>query len=266
MGSENQFDPKNFSDSARERARDRFKEHLRNHKGARIALTAKSGVWPGLVLVVIGTAILLDHMGVVPADRLWKYWPVLLILVGAVQFVESCNRLFSVMLMLVGTLFLLGNLGYVRFSWSELWPVILIVLGVAMIWGRMTIPTSPARVSGAGEPNTVNATTMFGGVERRITTSNFAGGTVTATFGGVELDFRGADIEGEEAVLYVEALFGGIELVIPERWTAIFEGQSLFGGYSDQTRPPLPDVPGAPPKKRLILRGRAVFGGITVQN
>ena len=107
---------------------------------------------------------------------------------------------------------------------------------------------------------------MFGGVERRIGMNNFAGGTVTAMFGGVELDFRSAEIEGEEAVVLVEAVFGGIEIVVPEGWMVIYEGQSIFGGYNDETRPPLPDVPGAAPRKRLILRGRAVFGGITVKN
>jgi len=64
----------------------------------------------------------------------------------------------------------------------------------------------------------------------------------------------------------VEAVFGGIEIVVPERWTVVYEGQSIFGGYTDETRPPLPDVPGAPPRKRLILRGRALFGGINVKN
>jgi len=107
---------------------------------------------------------------------------------------------------------------------------------------------------------------MFGGVERRVNISNFVGGTATAIFGGVELDFRSAEIEGEEAVVLVEAIFGGIEIVVPERWTVIYEGHSIFGGYSDETRPPLPDVPGAAPKKRLVLRGRAVFGGINVKN
>jgi predicted membrane protein len=147
-----------------------------------------------------------------------------------------------------------------------MWPVILIAAGVAMIAGRLAIPNIPRAGSGPGGPDTVNATTMFGGVERKVTTNSFKGGTVTATFGGVELDFRAADIEGEEAVLYLEAIFGGIEIIIPERWVAVHEGQSIFGGYSDETRPPLPDVPGAPPKKRLILRGQAVFGGITVKN
>jgi predicted membrane protein len=222
-------------------------------------------MWPGLILVIIGTAILLDHLGVIPVDRLWRFWPVILILVGGIRFLESCNRVFSVLLMFFGALLLVGNLGFLRFSWTEIWPVILIAAGIMMISGRLNLPKLPGGAA-VGGPNSVMATTMFGGVERRITTSNFTGGTVTATFGGVELDFRAADIEGEEAVLYVEALFGGIDIVVPERWMVIYEGQSIFGGYSDETRPPLPEVPGASPRKRLILRGQAVFGGITVKN
>jgi len=103
-------------------------------------------------------------------------------------------------------------------------------------------------------------------VERRVHSSNFKGGSITALFGGVEVDFRSADIEGEEAEMFVEAVFGGIELKVPDRWLILWEGQSIFGGYSDETRPPLPDVPGTPPKKQLILRGRAMFGGLVVKN
>ncbi len=87
-----------------------------------------------------------------------------------------------------------------------------------------------------------------------------------SVFGGVEVDFRTADIEGEEAIVYVEAIFGGIELKVPERWKVVFQGQSIFGGYSDETRPPLADALGTAPRKTLILRGKAVFGGINVKN
>ena len=61
-------------------------------------------------------------------------------------------------------------------------------------------------------------------------------------------------------------MFGGIELVVPDRWAVVWEGQNIFGGYSDETRPPLPEVPGAAPKKRLVLRGRAVFAGVSIKN
>jgi predicted membrane protein len=107
---------------------------------------------------------------------------------------------------------------------------------------------------------------LFGGVERRISVNNFRRGNVSAILGGVELDFRSADIEGEEAILYVEAIFGGIELTVPERWHVVYEGESIFGGYNDETRPPVVDAMATAPKKYLILRGRAVFGGITVTN
>jgi predicted membrane protein len=84
--------------------------------------------------------------------------------------------------------------------------------------------------------------------------------------GGIELDFRGAEIEGEEAVLSVEAIFGGIEITVPDHWHVIFEGENVFGGYSDETRAPAVDAMGTTPKKFLILRGRCVFGGISVKN
>jgi hypothetical protein len=82
----------------------------------------------------------------------------------------------------------------------------------------------------------------------------------------VELDFRSAEIEGEEATLFVEAVFGGIEITVPERWIVNFQVQSVFAGYSDETREPLPDAIGTVPRKTLVVRGRATFGGISVKN
>jgi predicted membrane protein len=224
----------------------------------------RAGLFPGLMLILIGSLVLLDHMGIIPADRLWKFWPLLLIAVGAIRLFEGCNRVFGVVLLVVGLLFLGNNLDYIRLSWADLWPIALIGAGFAIIWSRFEIPSLPRASSGG--PNSINEYALFGGVERRIHANNFTGGRIEAIFGGVEVDFRSADIEGEEAVVYIEAVFGGVEVTVPDRWVVLWEGQNIFGGYNDETRPPLPDVPGAAPKKRLILRGRALFGGITVQS
>jgi len=225
----------------------------------------RAGLVPGLVLVLIGAVVLLDHMGLISSDRLWKFWPVALMVLGVAKLMEPCNRVAGAVMTLVGALFLLNNLGYTRLSWWDIWPIALICAGLMLIWNRFEMPKLPPLSSSAG-PSAINEFALFGGVERRVTVGNFTGGTASATFGGVELDFRSADIEGEQAVLYVEAIFGGIEVTVPDRWTVVYEGQSIFGGYSDETRPPLPEVPGAPPRKRLVLRGRAVFGGISVKN
>jgi predicted membrane protein len=224
----------------------------------------RQGLVPGVLMILFGCVILLDHMGYLDANRLWRFWPVILIIVGAVKFFRECNRVVGALMMIAGGVVLLNNLGFAHLSWADLWPFLLITAGATMIWSRMELPRfSPAPASG---PNTVNEFALFGNVDRRIGTTSFQGGRASSIFGAIKLDFRTAEIEGEEAVLYLEAVFGGIELIVPDRWNVQFEGQSIFGGYGDETRAPVVDAMGNSPKKHLILRGRSVFGGVVVKN
>jgi predicted membrane protein len=265
VNGENQFDPNKLRQDLHDRIHERIHDRIRRRQTAPMQRSWASGMLPGLILVFIGTVILLEHMGIVSRSLLWTFWPALLIVLGLVKLFDPHARVFGVVALTVGAIFMLHNLGLTRLSWGDIWPIALIGAGLILIWSRFEMPNLPSSTSG-GATNTINEFAMFGGVERRVSVNNFAGGTVSATFGGVELDFRSADIEGDQAVLYIEAIFGGIEVTVPDRWMVIYEGQSILGGYSDETRPPLPDVPGAPPKKKLILRGRAVFGGISVRN
>jgi predicted membrane protein len=228
-----------------------------------------SGWVPGAILIVLGTLFLLDHLNIINGDVIWKYWPLLLVAVGVGKVINEGKAVGGFVLILVGIFFMAQHLGYRMFTWDTLWPVIIILAGVAMIWGRFDMgrfDVPRLRPEMGASEKTVQAVAVFGGVERRVHTSNLTGGSLTAMFGGVEMDFRSADIEGEEAVIFLDAMFGGIELVVPDRWAVVWDGQNIFGGYSDETRPPLPDVPGASPRKRLVLRGRAVFGGVSIKN
>lgn len=101
-------------------------------------------------------------------------------------------------------------------------------------------------------------------VERNITAKNFKSGSLSAIFGGFEIDLTRAEIEGDEAVIYAEAFFGGGEIRIPDTWHLVIEGNALFGAFMDETRQRPPE--GATPAKRLIIRGTAVFGGVSIEN
>jgi len=223
-----------------------------------------SGWLPGAILIALGTLFLLDHLGLVNGHLIWKYWPLLLIALGIGKVINEGRRVGGFLLILVGVFFMLEHMGYRMFTWETLWPAILIAAGMAMIWGRFDAPRLKPEASGSDK--NIQAVAMFGGVDRRIHTTHLTGGMLTAVFGGIEMDLRSADIEGEEAVFFLDAMFGGIELVVPDRWAVVWEGQNIFGGYSDETRPPLPEVPGAAPKKRLVLRGRTVFAGVSIKN
>ena len=66
-------------------------------------------------------------------------------------------------------------------------------------------------------------------------------------------------------MLHANALFGGIELRVPETWYVVTRGQGIFGGYTDSTRYVPPSDPDKP-KKTLIVMGTAIFGGVEIRN
>ena len=105
-------------------------------------------------------------------------------------------------------------------------------------------------------------TAVFGGVERRISAQDFRGAQCTAVFGACKIDLRDAQMQGKEATLETYAVFGGIELRIPEDWEVVNRSTAIFGGIGDQRR----HSPTGPDAKTLILEGAAVFGGVQIKD
>jgi hypothetical protein len=103
---------------------------------------------------------------------------------------------------------------------------------------------------------------VFSGVERHISGADFRGAQCTAVFGGCKIDLRDAQIQGREAVLNTYAIFGGVEIWVPEDWEVVNHGVVLFGGMDDHRRRP----PKGPDTKTLILDGATIFGGTDVKN
>jgi len=103
---------------------------------------------------------------------------------------------------------------------------------------------------------------VFSGVERHISAQDFRGAQCTAIFGACKIDLRDAQMQGREATLETYAVFGGIELRIPEDWEVVNRSTAIFGGIGDQRR----HSPTGPDAKTLILEGAAVFGGVQIKN
>jgi LiaI-LiaF-like transmembrane region len=111
--------------------------------------------------------------------------------------------------------------------------------------------------------DTFYRTVVFMGFNRRITSQHFRFGKVSAVFGGFNLDFRGAEMEGDQAVLQIEAVFGGGEIRIPPTWRVSVTAHEVAGAIVDETYA----RPGAvAPAKVLIIHGTTVFGGVVIKN
>lgn len=289
MSDEHNLDPKKLSEGLRDAAR-KFKDDIhdqihrnihdslnwRNDTPGRwrgplvvgIALRGRGrgGLLLGAILVLVGLAFLLDHMGYFSVYSLWRFWPLLVVLAGVLNFV-SRNRPWGVFLMAVGILLQLNELGITHFGWRDFWPMLLIALGLVVLWGSFGWRKSPpVSASTGGDPRTtLNEAVVFGGLERRMISQDFQGGDITAIFGGIELDLTEAHILGNEATLAITAIFGGVDLRIPVGWQIAFRGAPIFGGVEDKTRTARVDDP-ASPLKTLVITGAVIFGGLEIKN
>ena len=103
---------------------------------------------------------------------------------------------------------------------------------------------------------------VFGSVDRRVSAQDFHGGRCTAIFGGCKIDLRDAQMQGREAVLTTYAIFGDVEIRVPEDWEVVSRGAAVFGGFENRTR----RLANGAASKTLILDGAAVFGGVSVKD
>jgi predicted membrane protein len=283
VSDDDKFDGKKFSDDLRDQIHDRIHRAIHTNlpyddekRGSRrpmvvgIALRGgRGGMVMGGILILIGLAFLLDHLGYISIANLWRFWPMLLVLAGALNFV-SRHRAWGILLMFAGTILQLNQLGITHFGWAAFWPMMLIAVGFFVLWGSFQSSSRPAVfTSGAGvaDPRTtLNEAVVFGGLERRMTSQDFQGGDVTAIFGGVELDLTEANMQANEVTLAITAIFGGVEIRVPPTWQVVFRGAPIFGGIEDKTRTARVDDPASANLKNLVITGAVIFGGLEIKN
>jgi hypothetical protein len=120
-------------------------------------------------------------------------------------------------------------------------------------------PTTGARVREAiRESRTLIA--FMGGVERR---GNWAPGRkniVIALMGGADLDFRDVDLPPGETEVFIFAMMGGVDIVVPPDLIVDASGIAIMGGFGHSSAPHDPS-PAAPV---LRINGLCLMGGVDI--
>ena len=111
---------------------------------------------------------------------------------------------------------------------------------------------------GDADSDEVALVAVFDGAKLQSESKAFRGGSMLAWFGGVDADLRAAEL-ASGARLTVGALFGGIQLIVPEGWRVETGIKAVAGGYDVGGEDPAdPDAP------LLVVDGYAFCGGVAV--
>jgi predicted membrane protein len=243
----------------------------------------------GIIILLIGTALLLKAMGI--WFPIWVFsWPMILIAIGIVSLVKNNFQSgFGFVMVLIGSFFLLKReLGFPLEFQPYLLPMGLILLGLYLIIKQkdnrrkfdnaffnaknsFKEPVNPdpekpqqpfTNYSGTDLGDTISAQALFCGINKRVLSKNFRGGKTSAIFGGTEIDLTQADL-APGAVLNVEVAFGGVKLIVPPHWDLQINVSNIFAGVEDKRL--YPQTP-ADTTKVLSIYGSIIFGGLEIKS
>jgi len=220
----------------------------------------------GIGLMMLGILIALEHLAFFSLPWLGvrpiALWPLIIVAVGLVKIVEK--RLRSVggwVILAIGLLLFTRTVwGHIRLG-DIIWPSILVAVGVFIVLHAVKKHRRvPAELNKSGD--FARGTAILSAYKHKPNGGIFAGGEITAIFGGFEIDLRQVTMKHEAARIDVFALFGGGEILVPEGWEVSVLVSAVAGGVEDKTIN-LPTAAGARPK--LLVTGTVMFGGIELK-
>ena len=234
--------------------------------------------------MALGVLLLLSNADLINLDWGWDlvrtWWPILLIVWGLWELVSGGFRfrMWPIILLLLGIGFQLSALDLWEWDFSVVWPVFIVIVGLAILLGRRgrrnrhrerpseIIPdiiiegtTTSRTATSAGTAESWRA--VFNSIDERFAGQVFRGGEVEANFGNVALDLRDATLTDGSARLDVNLTFGGLHLRVPPTWRVNIESVSThFGHVQDNRVQPAPGEIGG----ELTIAGTVTFGNLEI--
>ena len=133
------------------------------------------------------------------------------------------------------------------------------------------VPSPPVRVTQAPVASSAEASVparssraknffaLMSGVVRRGNWTVPSRIRAFAWMGGIGLDLREAELSGPVTDIYVFAMMGGVEIIVPPDVRLESDGFAIMGGFEDQLKEPASRDPDAPV---IRVHGFAFMGGV----
>ncbi|MBT4126681.1 MAG: hypothetical protein HOJ22_05585 [Chloroflexi bacterium] len=243
-----------------------------------------SGMVFGLIVVVIGAALLFDNIDVSGDYPFSDYWPVILIALGFLGWIGKGLRpeLGNMVLMSLGGILLTQNIND-DLSFGDLWPALAIAVGISIIFAPLNRKRSKKkfkmrfesgrghkgpgrfRTSSPGGPSgssSHDANEFFSGSER-VVDGEYTGSLARVKLAGGSIDLTNATLPEEGALLELDIVLGGYKIRVPKDWSVEINADINMGEISDNREDHGGD---AEPGSTLSIGGRVFMGGVEISN
>lgn len=202
----------------------------------------KRHFWGGSILILVGGFFIAPEInrinpnwiGPFPADFVHLYWPVLLIIAGAIillHWIISASTKTK------------GDPDEKNYHWHD----------------RTAYMSSTINTDGGY----IDSNAVFSGRKHIVLDPVFKGGEINAVFGGTTLDLRKTHLQEGVTKLELNIVFGGITIYTPENWNVVVQVDFVLGGFEDK-RYKIDET--IDTSRTLLLCGSCVMGGGELKN
>jgi predicted membrane protein len=241
----------------------------------------RSSIFFGLLLTLIGVLLLASNMGWVdPSLRAVVFsWQIIFVIFTIISLINR-NYFSTLVFSALSIFFFLPKIATVypdALPWVDsdftrnFWPIVIIFIGISVIFNIFSKKRKFVFLlkkdkgfnfnTVEGTDGVYNRSVIFSGAEDVFLEPVFRGGKIEVVFGGVSLDLRRTTLPEGDTHLNISAVFGGVELYLPDDWIVTHNIEAIFGGV-DKKRSRTIEVDNS---RRLIITGEVIFGGCDIR-
>ncbi len=210
----------------------------------------------GVLVIALGTIWGLNLLEITDINLFFDGWWTLFIIVPCLLgLITDQDKVGNLIGLAIGILLLLSRqnvLGDIP-VWKLILPLLVVGVGLNILLHAI-FPRKKPKATVGGKTHSA----IFGGEDIRFGHEPFEGCTLTAIFGGIELDLRDAVIT-EDVTVDATAIFGGVDITLPDNVKVKVSATSVLGGVDNKTRSTQEDAP------TVHITGTCVFGGIDLK-
>ena len=223
-------------------------------------------IW-GIAIITLGIIFGGNALSLFSLDIFFDGWWTLFIIVpSAVSLITDKDRLASLGFLATGIILLLAaqNVFSYDVAWKVILAVFLVIAGLTLIVkttfhskNDQEVAKKIAEAEKDGK-SMDSLTAIFSGSDRAYKDEAFQGSNVVAVFGGAKLNLKKAKFD-KDTVIKAFALFGGIDIIVPDDVKVKLKSGFIFGGIADERK-------GDTDKgsHTIYIDAAGGFGGITI--
>ena len=215
----------------------------------------------GILLIVVGVIFGLNALNITNINVFFDGWWTLFIIVPCfIDLFKEEEKTGNVIGLVIGICLFLACQDFVSFDviFKLAVPFIIVMFGISLLVKGFKNNDNMKRIEEKNKGDIREVYATFSEEKLDYTDELFKGISMNAIFGGMDIDLRKAIIK-EDVIINVTAVFGGIDIFVPDNVKVKVVSTSIFGGTSNKSKS-IKDG-----KVTIYVNAKCIFGGVEIK-